>query len=748
MDAKKSWTQIRDAGRTLLLGIIVIGVVLVINSRDPAPIEFAELKASDLRMRPAHPGPKTNLVAIAAIDDASIAVVGHWPWPRDHVARLITALSDYKVAVMGMDVLFTEPDDFDRDHRAIALKLGTRGISESVIADSLGPGNDADLAEALRQQGSTFLAYAFESHRFGASPPSAVPAGFTTKLLNPPPIAFDPVLQAPGPLPDLIDARAYQPPIPLLNSAARGTAFVDADSDSDGVLRALPTVVRFHNRFCMPLFLVLVSSYRSYAPQVLSLTKSGVGGVMIGSVHVPVDEMGRMLISFRGSPGTFPRYSVADIMMHRVPAADLKGKVVLVGMTAHGLGDRVTTPAGGDFPGVEVQANAIDNLLNGDVVRRSMVTEGESRLAAVVMGLAISLAVGWLGASAAGAATIVLVTSFLLYAQYRLAMDGVLIGVVLPVFTALTVYALVTSYRYITEGLERRRLRGAFVHYLAPTLVDKLAEDSAALKLGGEERHISVMFADLTGFTVASTEMSPEALTSKVNRYFSQIVAPVDATGGYVERFLGDSVLALWGAPLSDAKHAVNAVRAAMSIIENVRRAFEEDAAGGVQGFTIKVGINSGRAVVGNIGSKDRYSYTAMGEDVNLAARLESLPPLYGCSIIVGEHTARIASNDFLMREVDLVLVKGAARPMAIYQPLAELGKVTDRQREIVARYADALRHYRAKCFTEAIATWDELTAAYEPAPSPSSIMSARAKEFVAHTPPPHWDGVQVFTTK
>jgi adenylate cyclase len=748
MDAKKHRTRISKAGRTLLLGAIVVGVVFTINSRDPAPIEFAELAASDLRMRPARLGPKTDLVAIAAIDDFSIAKIGHWPWPRGQMARLITALSDYKVTVVGMDVLFPERDDFDRDHRQIALQLAAKGVGKSTIADTLGESNDAALARAISQQRSTFLAYAFESHRYGTPFPLAVPSGFNTDFSNPPPMAFDPVLQAPGPLPEVISARAYQPPIPLLNSATRGTAFVDADTDVDGVLRALPTVVRFRDRFCLPLFLAVVSSYRNYAQQILSLTKSGVGGVMLGRVHVPVDEMGRMMISFRGSPGTFPHYSAADIIMHRVPDADLKGRIVLVGMTAHGLGDRVTTPVGGDFPGVEVQANAIDNLLNGDVVRRSIVTEGESRLAALLMGLAISLAVAWLGALGAGAAATLLITSFFLYAQYRLARDGVLIGVVLPVSTAIAVYAIVTSYRYITEGIERRRLRGAFVHYLAPTLVDKLALDSSALRLGGEERYISMMFADLTGFTHASTEMSPEALTSKVNRYFARIVAPVDATGGYVERFLGDSMLALWGAPLSDTRHAANAVHAAISIIENVRRAFEEDAARGVQGFTIKVGINSGRAVVGNIGSKDRYTYTAMGEDVNLAARLESVPPLYGCSIIVGEHTAQQASDVFLMRELDWVLVKGAARPMAIYQPVAEVRKATETHRIIVERYADALDHYRTKRFEEAIAVWDELTGKYEPAPSPSSIMSARAREFIGHPPSSSWDAVQIFTSK
>jgi len=748
MAGQKSRGLIGKAGRTLLLGVAVIAVVFAIDSRRPAAMEYAELNAADLRMRPAHPGAATDSVAIAAIDDRSIATIGHWPWPRDRLARVIGALSDYKAAVVGVDILLTEPDDFDRDHRQLAVKLAEQGLSESAIRDSLGPSNDAALAQAISKQRSVILGYAFENHRYGGSRASAVQPGYTTVLSSPPPMAYDEVLQAPEVSADLMSARAYAPPIPMLNQSARGNAFVDADSDFDGVMRSLPAVVRFQDRYCVPMFLALMSSYRGNANPILSLSKSGVGGVMIGNAQVPVDELGRMLISFRGPAGTFPRYSVADIVARRVPEAALKGKIVLLGMTAKGLGDRVTTPAGGDFPGVEVQANAIDNVLSGRVVRRSIVTEGESRLAALLIGLAVSVAVGWLGALWAGATAIGLVTAFFLYAQYRLTVDGVLVEVVLPVFTATAVYAIVTSYRYVTEGIERRRLRGAFVHYLAPTLVDKLAEDGSALSLGGEERVISVMFADLTGFTVASTEMTPEALTSKVNRYFHYIVAPIDQTGGYVERFLGDSALAMWGAPLSDAKHAVNAVRAAMAIIENVKRAFDEDAARGVHGFTIKVGINSGRAVVGNIGSENRYSYTAMGEDVNLAARLESIPPVYGCSIVVGEHTAQMASEDFLMRELDRVLLKGAARPMAIYQPLAELNRATAAQKEIVARYADALRHYRAQRFEEAIAIWDALTASYEPAPSPSSVMSARCREFVAQPPGAPWDAVQVFTTK
>jgi adenylate cyclase len=242
--------------------------------------------------------------------------------------------------------------------------------------------------------------------------------------------------------------------------------------------------------------------------------------------------------------------------------------------------------------------------------------------------------------------------------------------------------------------------------------------------------------------------MTPEDLTSKVNRYFRYIVKPVDETGGYVERFVGDAVMGIWGAPLSDPNHALNAIRAAVAIIDGVRRAREEDEQRGEEGFTIKVGLNSGASIVGNIGSENRFAYTAMGKDVNLAARLESSPPLYCCLIVAGEHTARLAQSVFLMRELDRLLVKGADKSMSIYEPIAELDSATDAQKEIVRRFAQALEHYRARRFAEACAIWDDLANRYEPAPSPSSVMAARSRNLISNPPDKPWNAVNVLLNK
>jgi adenylate cyclase len=736
------------SGRTFILGLAVIAVIFAANSQHPAALALAELQIDDLRTNSLHAQPPTGSVAIVEVDDESIAKIGRWPWPRGVMANLVSTLGDYQVAVIGMDLLFDEPDDRDRDHAALAAKFGAAGVSTPTISTVLGPGNDSTFADALVHQGSTYLAYPFEGHYFGALGVPAIRHTFAREISDPPPIEFDPVLHTAGPLPELISADAYLPPTPMINSSARGSAFVDVDADMDGVLRSIPTVIRFRDRFCVPLFLALVSAYRNRAQLMLSLTQSSVGAVIVGTTHVPVDEMGRMLIDFRGGRGKIPVFPAADVLARRVPGKELKGKVVLVGVSARGLGDRTVTPLGGDIPGVEVQANVVENVLSGKFLRRSEVTEGETRLIALILGLVMTIAVSQLGALRSAAVAVALVAGSILYAQYRLQVAGAMVGVVLPLTAVGVTYGVLAGYRYATEGLEKRRIRRAFVHYLAPSLVDRLAENAAELKLGGEERIITVMFADLTGFTVASTKMTPDALTSKVNRYFECIVRPIDETGGYVERFLGDSALTFWNAPIADPMHAVNAIRAAFEIVDNVGRAREEDEARGEKGFTIKVGINTGPAVVGNIGSENRYSYTAMGEDVNLAARLESVPPQYGCFIVTGEHTAQLAREKFLMRELDWILPMGVSKRMAIYQPIAVLDAATDAQRELVARFATALEHYRAMRFAEACALWDELAAKFETAPSPSSIMADRARRFMAEPPAAPWDAVFVLTSK
>jgi len=307
--------------------------------------------------------------------------------------------------------------------------------------------------------------------------------------------------------------------------------------------------------------------------------------------------------------------------------------------------------------------------------------------------------------------------------------------------------------RYLAEERARRRLEDAFSHYLSPAIVDRLARDPSALRLGGERREVTVMFADLSGFTDLSSKVEPEVLVRITNQYLGYIVEQVEATGGYVDKFIGDAVMALWGAPIADPQHAVNGIRAAMGAVSRIREAQEAPRNRDALGFSVRIGLNSGPVVVGNVGTDKRYNYTAVGETVNVASRLESVPSLYACQIVVGPHTAELVKSKFLLRELDTIQVKGRESPLAIFQPLAEQAQATPEQRECAERYAEALASYRAMRFTEAWALWEALASKEQdcmgdPKANPSSEMAARARLFMAHPPTHPWDGVWVLTSK
>jgi adenylate cyclase len=483
-----------------------------------------------------------------------------------------------------------------------------------------------------------------------------------------------------------------------------------------------------------------------------------------------------VILAPRRSLEEIPTYSLIDVLRcaeadPRALASALGGKIVLIGgnlpeedrkvssdrFLTRQAGDEAqlapcglrpigaSSPKSDSVPGVFLHAAAVEA-----VASRHLTMTASTLVVAIISALAAggaALAGIYLAPWTTVAAVAGLVS--LLFSFGVLALQFYCwIPLAMPLLA--TVGSPVVAYvaRYLAEERLRNRIEDAFGHYLSPVIVERLANDSKSLKLGGEVREVTVMFADLSGFTVASTQMNPADLTSKVNRYFKYIVRPVDATGGYVERFVGDAVMGIWGAPLSSSDHAVSAVRAAIEIVDGVRRAREEDERRGEDGFTIKVGINSGSAVVGNIGSENRMSYTAMGEDVNLAARLESVPPLYGCLIVAGEQTARLAQNVFLMRELDWLLVKGAGKPMSVYQPIAELDSATDAQRELVGRFAQALKHYRARRFADACSLWDDLTVELEPAPSPSSVMASRSRELMSNPPDESWNAINVLVNK
>jgi class 3 adenylate cyclase len=312
--------------------------------------------------------------------------------------------------------------------------------------------------------------------------------------------------------------------------------------------------------------------------------------------------------------------------------------------------------------------------------------------------------------------------------------------------------SMVLAYivRFLVEERRRQRVQKAFSHYLAPSIVDRLAESEADLRLGGERREITVMFADLSGFTALSTRLPPEELMALTNSYHTLMVEAVEATGGYVNQFLGDAVMALWGAPHPDPDHAASAARAALRIVDSVMQAKAEADALGAPSYAVKIGLNTGPAVVGNVGAPNRYNYTAVGETVNIAARLESVPEDYGCRIVIGPNTAAAITDRFVLCELDWIKVKGKDSAFSIFQLVAE--KLAADPAELLYQewYRAGLERYRSGDFAAAEQLWrdqeQQLDSRYA-ANSPPRVMARRCSELKA-APPSDWDGVFVKTSK
>lgn len=386
-------------------------------------------------------------------------------------------------------------------------------------------------------------------------------------------------------------------------------------------------------------------------------------------------------------------------------------------------------------PGVHLHAIAIDAVARGRVTRTAPASL-VAILTAILGGTSALIALNrppWRTAGLVFAGAVILFVIALEALRHELWLP-----IALPLAAMVVTPAAAYVVRYLVEERTRRRIEVAFGRYLSPRIVEQLAASSAALRLGGERREITVMFADLSGFTALSGTVSPEILTQRTNEYLAYIVAAVEDTGGYVDKFLGDAVMAIWGAPGSDDDHAVHAVRAALDAARRVHAARVAAEARGEIAFSVKIGVNSGAAVVGNVGTPHRYNYTAIGETVNVAARLESVPPLYGCAVVAAQSTVLLARGQLAFRELDLIRVKGRETPVAIFEPLDEGAIADDRHRA----YADALRDYRAMRFLEAAAGWSALD------DGPAAIMAARARIFAAAPPPTPWDGAWTLTGK
>ena len=425
-----------------------------------------------------------------------------------------------------------------------------------------------------------------------------------------------------------------------------------------------------------------------------------------------------------------------------------KDKIVLVGATAVGIYDLRVTPFDSVFPGIEIHANVIDNILHQDFLRRPGWTAILDMAAILVFGLLLGFFLPKASALMGPLVSIGMIAAWS-GLNFYLFNKGIWINLIFPVVTIILVYTVITLFRYVTEEREKKKIKGAFSYYVNPSVVSEMLKNPEMLKLGGDKRIMTVLFSDIRGFTTISERLDPEALVHLLNQYLTVMTDLVFKYNGLLDKYIGDAIMAVWGAPLSQPDHAYLACKTGLEMMEELaelRRRWEASDEN-IPYIDIGIGLNSGPMVVGNMGSLTRFDYTVMGDSVNLGSRLEGANKQYGTNIIIGEMTFEQVKDRFICRELDAVAVKGKEQPVRIYELVGEPDKVDEEHMRLFRGFTTGLRAYKNRRWDEAEQIFSALRAHF-PGDQPTALYLERIAELKESPPPDDWDGVYVMKTK
>ena len=706
----------------------------------------------DARLRLTMPRGVDSRIVILDIDEKSLGEIGRWPWGRNVMAELITKLFDkYGLAMIGFDVVWAERDTSSGIDSldALAQKDFKQVPGFQEIYQKLRPelDNDGLFAKAIKGR-PVVLGYYFNSEeravKANAIPEPVLPKG-TFSGRN---IAFTHWVGYTGNLP------AY-----LRNAALAG--HFNPLVDFDGVSRRVPMILEYDGAYYESLSLAMfrtliaVQSQGKFPPVEPGLAversfSKGYGGLewlKVGPRNIPVDDTASALIPYRGGKFSFPYISLSDVIKDRVKPELLKGKIALVGTTAPGLLDLRSTPVDSVFPGVEIHANLIAGMIDQTIKQKPAFVLGAEVILLVIGGVALAFLIPMLSALWATLATTIGLAA-IVAVNLAIWMKG---DMVLPLATSLlmtaTVYTMNMAYGYFVESRSKRQFTELFGQYVPPELVDKMAEDPSKYTMEARSAELTILFSDVRGFTSISEALKPDELREYINDYLTDMSSIIRSKyRGTLDKYIGDAIMAFWGAPVDDAQHARNGVLAALDMQKECVILNAKFSARGWPTIKIGVGVNSGTVRVGDMGSQVRRAYTAMGDAVNVSSRLEGRTKYYGVGILVGEAT-RAGVKDLVFREVDRIKVKGKDEAVTIYEPLGLESEVDKKALDELKLWQQTLRAYRAQ-------QWDQMEVnlinlqRMSPDCGLYQLYAQRVAEFRRAPPPAGWEGVTAFDEK
>ncbi|WP_342643521.1 CHASE2 domain-containing protein [Rhodoligotrophos ferricapiens] len=678
-------------------------------------------------------------IRIIDIDEESLARLGQWPWDRDLIARMVEHLQEAGAAAIAFDIVFAEPDRTSpaRVLKRLEQKFPNLGAQ---LPQSL-PDNDATLATAFSQSNAVA---GMILTPLGDDPPPPAKAGFAFAGTDPKSY-----------LPDFGGAVAN---LPILDEAAPGLGFINYRPGYDRVVRAVPLVGRYGDLLYPSLALeALRVAQGASAIQIRSTAASGeieIGenagmvAIRVGEFTIPTSAEGEMWVHYTNGPqeNVLPAWEIAGDTIDADRLRSLvEGHIVLIGTSAAGLLDIVATPISNAVPGVFVQAEVIDQILDGSFLQRPDWAPG----AELFMVLAIGGLLIWLlpRHNASWGAAIGIAAIILAIALSWLAFDNhhLLLTPVYPALAVILVYVAVTGVLFLLTEQERQSIRQAFSLYLAPPLVERLAEEPERLKLGGEDRELTIMFSDIRGFTTLSEGLAPQELTRLINDFLTPMSDELLKGGATIDKYIGDAIMAFWNAPLPADDHSARACATVLKMLQRLDEVREKIN----RPLQIGIGLNTGICCVGNLGSAQRFNYSAIGDCVNLASRIEGLTKKYGVSILAGQSTVN-AARDFAFIEVDQVRVVGKTEPVRIH---ALLGGPEMKQKasfaRLLAAHDEMLEAFRKGCWNKAASLLDATEQVADSLPVQGLMASYRRRitQYCVN-PPAEWDGITDMESK
>jgi adenylate cyclase len=697
-------------------------------------LEQVEAQLLDVRFRLRPPAPPSDDIVLVLIDERSIREIGRWPWSRAVLADGLRRLAASGARTIGLDLLFAEAEPGAvpaawRDRVAQALgEIQQRAAPDLDVERTLARlvddrSGDRDLAAAIAEAGNVVLPFSFG---FGgprpASPPEPPPAvaGTAFRIVHGPNAE-----RARVPL----DATSLLAPIPQLAEAAASLGHTNVALDRDGAARFEAPAVAYGKDFYPSLALEVARQHLGVAREDVRLVLGQ--GVRLADRLVPTDDRTRFVVNYR-EPDRFLTLSFAQLLAGDVPAAAFKDKVVLIGGAAAGVGETFVTPFTGVMPGIEWRATVID-----DILRQDFVVRPDARilldLGFLVLG---GLVIGWLahrgrllGPSLGLGALVAGVLAINLWAFAR----GFWLDLFAPLLALLVLYAVVMLYKYFIGDRQERRLRAAFKHYLSPALVEQVARDPTLLQLGGEQKELTVLFADLRNSTGLGAKLPPAEFVRLLNEVMETMTEVLFAHHGMLDKFTGDGLVAVFGAPLPQPDHALRACRAALAMVGELAPVQARWARPDLPPVDIGIGINTGRMMIGNMGSKERFAYTVIGDEANLGARLEAANKDFATRILISEATWRLVQDEIAARELDTVIFRGMARPVRVYEVVGTQPLPGEAARRL-ERFAAGLAAYRREQWLAAKAAFEQVLA-LAPEDRPSQIYLERCHARLAGHP-------------